>query len=78
MPFEDLWEDLAFRFGPFGFGFTGLGGNVKYSRTEDSHILRIRINSEIKKEEIKARLVKPGLLEVEWPRRIKGEDIPVE
>jgi len=30
------------------------------------------------KEEIKVRLMKPGVLEIEWPRKIKGEDIPVE
>jgi len=78
MSFEDFWEDLAFRFGPFAFGWSGLGENVRYRRTDDSHIIRIRINPEIKKEEIKARLIKPGVLEVEWPRRVKGEDIPVE
>lgn len=37
-------------------------------RTETSNTLRIRIDPEIKKEEIKARLVRPGLLEIEWPR----------
>jgi len=37
----------------------------------------LRINPEVKKEEIKARLTEPGILEIEWPR-IKGEEIPVE
>lgn len=37
----------------------------------------IRIDPEVKKEEIKARLIKPGLLEIEWPRA-KGEEIPIE
>jgi hypothetical protein len=31
----------------------------------------------VKKEEIKARLVRPGLLAIEWPRS-KGEEIHVE
>jgi len=74
--FED-WEDFGFRFGPFGVGFTGSGRGVRYARTETSHILRIRIGSEVKKQDIKARLVKPGVLEIEWPRT-RGEDIPVE
>jgi len=43
-----------------------------------SHLLRFQINRNVKKEEIKARLVEPGIIEVEWPRKIKGEDIPVE
>jgi hypothetical protein len=74
--FED-WEDLGIRFGPFGVGFTGVGRTVRYARTETSHVLRIRIDSDAKKQDIKVRLVKPGLLEVEWPRT-KGEEIPVE
>jgi hypothetical protein len=74
--FED-WEDYGVRFGPFGFGFTGTGRNVRYSRTEASHLLRIRIGSDVKKQDIKVRLVEPGVLEVEWPRT-KGEEIPVE
>jgi hypothetical protein len=43
-----------------------------------SHLLRFQINRDVKKEEIKARLVEPGIIEVEWPRKIKVEDIPVE
>ena len=72
----DFWEDLFFKYGPLSLGL-GLGSNVHYSRTEDTHILRINVDPEVKKEEIKVRLRKPGLLEIEWPR-IKGEEIPVE
>jgi len=76
---EDFWEDFGIRIGPFGFGMYPLTRKyVGYSRTENSHILRVRINPEIKKEEIKVRLVKPGTIEIEWPRKRKGEDIPVE
>jgi len=78
MEFEDWWEDFGFKFGPFGFGFHLPMRGVKYSRTDTSHILRLRIDPEIKKDQIKARLVKPGLLEIEWPRTVKGEDIPID
>jgi hypothetical protein len=71
------WEEFGFRFGPFEIGMSGLGQFIKHTRTETSHILRIRIDPAVKKEEIKAHLVRPGLLEIEWSRH-KGEDIPVE
>jgi hypothetical protein len=74
---EETWEEFGFRFGPFEFGFSGLGQWTRHTRTETSHLLRIRIDPTVKKEEIKARLVRPGLLEIEWPRT-RGEDIPVE
>ncbi len=69
------WEEFAFRFGPFSFGARSFP--LRYTRTESSHILRIHIDPEIKKEQIKVRLVRPGLLEIEWPRSL-GEEIPVE
>lgn len=72
----DFWEDLFFKYGPFTFGM-GLGSNVRYSRTEDTNILRIALDPEVKKEDIKVSLKKPGLLEIEWPRT-KGEEIPLE
>jgi hypothetical protein len=74
---EETWEDFGFRFGPFGFSFSSLGQFTQHTRTETSHILRIRIDPAVNKEEIKARLVRPGLLEIEWPCS-KAEEIPVE
>jgi len=74
---EERWEEFGFRFGPFEIGMSGLGQFIKQTWTETSHIFRIRIDPAVKKEEIKARLVRPGLLEIEWPRS-KGEEIPVE
>lgn len=74
--FETEWDDFGIHVGPFGF--CGTGRAVRYSRTENSHILRLKINRDVKKEEIKVRLVKPGVLEIEWSRRAKGEEIPVE
>lgn len=78
MPIDDFWEDFDIQIGPFGLGFYGYRRFVKYLRTENSHLLRIKIDPAIKKEEIKVRLVKPGELEIEWPRKVKGEEIPVE
>jgi len=46
-------------------------------RTETSHLLQIRIGPAVKKETIKVRLVRPGLLEIEWPR-VQGEEIPID
>ena len=74
---EEAWEAFGFRFGPFEMSVSGLSQCIKHTRTETSHILRIRIDPAVKKEEIKARLVRRGLLEIEWPRH-KGEEIPVE
>lgn len=31
-----------------------------------------------RKEKIKARLIEPGVLEIEWPLKIRGEEIPLE
>jgi len=79
MEFEDFWEDhWGIRLGPFRMGASYGPHRVRYSRTSDSHILSIGINPDIKKEEIKVRLMKPGILEIEWPRKVKGEEIPVE
>jgi hypothetical protein len=74
---EEWWEEFGFRFGPFAFGVSGVGHFVTHARTETSHLLRVRIDPALKKEEIKVRLTRPGLLEIEWPRP-KGEEIPVE
>jgi len=76
--FEDLWENFGIRIGPFGMGIYGPARRIRYSRTDKSHLLRVRINPNVKKEEIKVRLVRPGLIEIEWPRRRRGEDIPIE
>lgn len=75
---SNFWEELFLKYGPFGFGLYGeLSGRIKYSHTEDHHLLRITLDPEVKKEEVKVRLKKGGVLEIEWPRA-KGEEIPVE
>lgn len=76
--FYNDWGNFGIHMGPFGFGLWGPRRCLRYSRTENSHILRLRIDPEVEKEKIKVRLVKPGILEIEWPRRAQGEEIPVE
>ncbi|MCD6574186.1 hypothetical protein J7K97_00710 [Candidatus Aerophobetes bacterium] len=76
--FEDWWEDFDIRVGPFRWGVHSISRNIRYTRTEEKHILKIRINPEIKREEIKAKLIKPGLIEISWPIKKKAEDIPVD
>jgi len=79
--FEDFWENFGIKIGPYGIGLHGptkFHRHIKYARTDKSHLLKIKIDPEIKKEEIKARLLKPGVIEIEWPRREKGEDIPID
>jgi hypothetical protein len=75
------WEDLFdFRFGPFrmGFGTSLRPYRASYSRTKESHLLRLQLSPRLKKEQVKVRLLPDGVLEIEWPREQEGEEIPVE
>lgn len=76
---RDFWENcFNFHIGPWGLWFGPYRPfRVRYRRTEKSHILRIYLNRDVKREEIKARLVEPGVLEIEWPAE-RGEEIPIE
>lgn len=77
---DEFW-DYFFSFHPelWGLYFESFRPfRVKYRRTMNSYMVRLRINPEVKKDEIKVRLVKPGVLEIEWPRKIKGEEIPIK
>lgn len=76
--FDEFWGDFGIHMGPLEFGFFGPRRCVRYSRTENSHILQLWIDPEIKKEQIKVRLLKPGILEIEWPRKPQGQEIPIE
>lgn len=78
--FGEFWEDLFnFPFSPWDIHFgPHRPFKINYRRKGKSHILRIKITPDVKKEEIKARLIEPGILEIEWPRKIRGEEIPVE
>jgi hypothetical protein len=78
MVFENSWDDFDFHFGPFRFGVGPFASNVRYRRTENAHVLRIHIDPSVAKEEIKARMVESGIIEVEWPRKKRDEDIPID
>jgi len=81
MKFEGEWEDLFdVRIGPFGMGafFGPRPFKARYSRTSDSHILHLQLSKHVEKGDIKVRYMEDGLIEIEWPRRNKGQDIPIE
>ena len=77
--YDEDWFD--FKFGPFrmGFGIPASPFKMDYSRTKDSHILTLHLDPELKKEDLKVRLIKGGILQIEWPRETQeGEEIKVE
>jgi len=77
--FEDDLGEFGIKIGPIGIGTIGPYRLVKYRQTEDANIIKIDLNPQVKKEQIKVRLVEPGILEIEWPRLAeKGEEIKVE
>jgi hypothetical protein len=78
MGLEDFEDFIDLRFGPFQMGFSHRPFRVSYSRTEDSHIVRLKLRADISREDIKVRLLEGGVLEIQWPRKTKGEEIPVE
>jgi hypothetical protein len=74
---KDAWGTFGIRIGPFGIDINSPGQAITHTRTETSPLLQIRIDPAVKKQTIKARLVRPGLLEIEWPQ-VQGEEIPIE
>jgi len=77
--FEENLGEFGIKIGPIGIGTLGPYRLVKYKQTEDTNIIKIDLNPQVKKEQIKVRLVEPGILEIEWPRMAeKGEEIKVE
>ncbi len=78
MNFSDFEDFFDFRFGPLHMGISPRPFKIGYSRTSESHLLKLKLKEDIRKEDVKVRLLEDGVLEVEWPRKTKGEDIPVE
>ena len=78
MAFENFEDFFDFRFGPFHMSSGARPFKVGYSRTSDSHIVTLKFRHDIAKEEIKVQLHEGGVLEIEWPRQTKGEDIPID
>jgi hypothetical protein len=78
MPFDEFEDFFDLRFGPFQMAGFARPFKVAYSRTSDSHVVRLTLRRDVQRKDIKVRLLEGGVLEIEWPRRLKGEDIPVE
>jgi len=80
MAFFDAFEDVFdFRFGPFHMSSGGTRPfRVGYAPTAERHIVKLQLRPDITKADIKVRLQEDGVLEIEWPRKTTGEDIPVE
>jgi HSP20 family molecular chaperone IbpA len=77
--FEENLGEFGIKIGPIGIGTLGPYRLVKYKQTEDANIIKIDLNPQVKKEQIKVRLVEPGVLEIEWPRMAdKSEEIKIE
>jgi hypothetical protein len=74
-PFEDFFD---FRFGPFHMSGFSRPFQVGYERTAENHLVKLQLRRDIQKAEIKIRLQEGGVLEIEWPRRAAGEEIPID
>jgi hypothetical protein len=77
--FEENLGEFGIKIGPISVGTIGPYRLVKYTQTEEANIIKIDLNPQVKKEQIKVRLVEPGVLEIEWPRMAdKSEEIKIE
>ena len=47
---------------------------IRYSRTDTSDILHICLDRRVRKEDVKARFIEPGRIEIEVQRRPAGEE----
>ena len=65
---RNRWESFGVHISTSGIDINGSGHGVTHTLTETSHLLQIRLDPAVMKETIKVRLVRPGLLEIEWPR----------
>ena len=75
--FENFF-DFDFGFGGVQVGVMSRPFKIRYSRTADSHIVRLKLAEDTAKEDIKVRLREGGILEIEWPRKGKAEEIEIE
>ena len=78
MYFKDYDDFFDLKFGPFQMCGFSRPFRVGYSRTPDSHIVKLKLRRDIEKKDIKVRLQENGVLEIEWPRSSKAEDIPID
>ena len=78
MNFYEFDDFFDFRFGPFQMSGFSRPFKVGYSRTFDSHIIKLKLRKDIEKKDIKVRLKEDSVLEIEWPHSSKAEDIPID
>ncbi len=78
MNFSEFDDFFDFRFGPFQMSGFSRPFRVGYTRTSESHIVKLKLRKDIDKKDIKVRLKEDGLLEIEWPQSSKAEDIPID
>ena len=78
MIFDESEDFFDFRFGPFQMSGFSRPFKVGYSRTSDTHIIKLKLRPDIKKKDINVRLLEGGVLEIEWPRKVKAEDIAID
>ena len=78
MNFSEFDDFFDFRFGPFQMSGFSRPFRVGYTRTSESHIVKLKLRKDIDKKDIKVRLKEDGLLEIEWPHSSKAEDIPID
>ena len=78
--FEEDWDDLfGIKIGPFGMGayFGPKPFRVRYSKTADSHLIRLKVNQDVKKEEIKVNRSKDLVARNDRYRRQRATEIPL-
>ncbi len=78
MQFNEFDDFFDLRFGPFQMSGFARPFKVGYSKTSNSHIVKLKLRKELEKKDIKVRLQEGGVLEIEWPRSSKAEDIPID
>ncbi len=78
MNFSEFDDFFDFRFGPFQMSGFSRPFRVGYTRTSESHIVKLKLRKDIDKKDIKVRLKEDGLLEIEWPQSSNAEDIPID
>ncbi len=65
MNFSEFDDFFDFRFGPFQMSGFARPFKVGYSRTSESHIVKLKLRKDIEKKDVKVRLKEDGVLEIE-------------
>ncbi len=57
MSFDEFEDFFDFRFGPFQMPGFARPFRIGYSRTSDSHVVRLKLRRDVQKNDIKVRLL---------------------